>query len=192
MNVQAKAFILRRNVDVSGVSGTGVVAAGTFNEKHNIATVHWVKGPWGTTTEHPQGMESVRAIHCHGGKTEVVWCDTGPTGQPVLPWADGRWVRVEASGPFGEDSWVFTAKGGVPEWNPRTGEPYIDHLVEGDHLGAIRDRSGDRQMTRDFLEHWITLVSFLANTDHVWVTRCTAESGGEPSLVRVPTKSHKC
>jgi hypothetical protein len=66
-----KPFVLVRDTDVSGVSGTGVVADGTlFPDGH--AVLHW-RGQWPTTTPHPGGMESVIAVHGHNGATRVVW-----------------------------------------------------------------------------------------------------------------------
>jgi len=68
-----RRFALQRNVDVAGVSGTGVVALGVeFPDGKTI--VRFIVG------EHRQvavwdSMDAVRAIHGHGGHTEVVWID---------------------------------------------------------------------------------------------------------------------
>jgi hypothetical protein len=68
-----RRFIVVRDDDVSGVSGTGVVCEGVqFSDKH--AAVHWL-GKWPMTTPHHQGVKTIKAIHGHGGKTRVVWLD---------------------------------------------------------------------------------------------------------------------
>lgn len=65
-----RLFVLQRDTDVSGVSGTGVVAEGAIFSDGE-AVVHWL-GEWPTTTPYPRGIESVKAIHGHGGATRVV------------------------------------------------------------------------------------------------------------------------
>ncbi|MFJ5804835.1 hypothetical protein [Streptomyces sp. NPDC093093] len=67
-----RPFVLVRDTDVSGVSGTGVVANG-IQWPDGQAAIHWTGSPFPTTTPHPQGMESVTAVHGHGGATRVVW-----------------------------------------------------------------------------------------------------------------------
>lgn len=68
-----RRFRLIRDVDVSGVSGIGVVAEGVeFTDGE--AVIHWF-GEYVTTTTHPKGMESIEAIHGHGGLTRVEWLD---------------------------------------------------------------------------------------------------------------------
>lgn len=70
-----RPFVLVRDTDVSGVSGVGVVAGGVlFPDGH--AVIHW-RGAWPTTTPHPGGMESVLAVHGHGGATRVRWQAVG-------------------------------------------------------------------------------------------------------------------
>jgi hypothetical protein len=64
-------FHLHRDVDISGVSGTGVVAEG-FVFSDGTAVVHWL-GQWASTVVHPKGPEQVEAIHGHGGATRLVW-----------------------------------------------------------------------------------------------------------------------
>jgi hypothetical protein len=69
-----RRFVLVRHEDVSGVSGTGVVADGVVFPHHNIAVVCW-RGQWPTVNTHVLGVESVESIHGHGGYTRVVWHD---------------------------------------------------------------------------------------------------------------------
>lgn len=66
-------FRLIRDVDVSDVSGTGHVADGVIFSDGEAA-VHFL-GKWPTTTPHPDGIESVQAIHGHGGATRIVYID---------------------------------------------------------------------------------------------------------------------
>lgn len=71
MTSKPRLFELIRDVDVSGVSGTGKVAEGAvFSD--GTAVVHWI-GQWSTTAVHCQGIDSVREIHGHAGRTRVVW-----------------------------------------------------------------------------------------------------------------------
>ena len=71
----ARPFVLRRDRDISDVSGTGIIADGVlFPDGH--AAIHW-RGRWPLTTPHPDGMDSIIAIHDHGGRGDlhVVWQD---------------------------------------------------------------------------------------------------------------------
>lgn len=74
-------FNLDRSVDVSGLSGTGVVAEGVeFSD--GTVVVRWLdtgvsqinkeRGVKPTTVVHPD-IQSVEALHGHGGATRVVW-----------------------------------------------------------------------------------------------------------------------
>lgn len=79
-------FVLVRDEDVSGISGTGVVAEGvTFDD--GTAVLRW-RGQWPTSVVfHDRGLDAVREIHGHGGKTRVVTLDD-PELDPLL----GRFV----------------------------------------------------------------------------------------------------
>lgn len=67
-----RRFELHRKIDVSGISGTGVVAEGVLWSDGTVS-VRW-RGArpsivfWGS-------FEDVEAIHGHNGATEVVWLD---------------------------------------------------------------------------------------------------------------------
>jgi hypothetical protein len=68
-----RRFRLVRDEDVSGVSGTGLVAEGcTFSDGH--VALHWL-GRWPATTGH-EHIDAVYEIHGHEGLTRVVWLDT--------------------------------------------------------------------------------------------------------------------
>ena len=62
-------FVLRREEDVTGVSGVGIVAYGVQFPDGTVA-LRW-GGERPSTVVH-ESMDNVRAIHCHNGKTQVV------------------------------------------------------------------------------------------------------------------------
>lgn len=65
-----KKFELHREHDVSGVSGTGVVAEGVeFTD--GTVVLRWLSGRRSTVVW--DSIEDVRVIHGHDGATEVVW-----------------------------------------------------------------------------------------------------------------------
>ena len=75
----ARVFELHRDTDVSGISGTGVVAEGiVFSD--GVVALRWVVPPGsigsGNPTSvvfHDNGIASVEAIHGHSGSTRIVW-----------------------------------------------------------------------------------------------------------------------
>lgn len=70
-----RPFVLVRHDDVSGVSGTGVVAQGVEFIDGTVA-LRWLSA-WPTSVVfHDKGMDAVRAVHGHGGATEIVYTDT--------------------------------------------------------------------------------------------------------------------
>jgi hypothetical protein len=71
----ARRFELHRDADVSGVSGTGVVAEGVeFSD--GAVVLRWISD-WPTSVVfHDRGIDGVAAIHGHGGATRIVWMDT--------------------------------------------------------------------------------------------------------------------
>lgn len=76
-----RRFVLFRKQDVSGVSGTGVIAEG-IQFSDGVVALRWIVSPGskghGNPTSvvfHDNGIESVRTIHGHEGNTEVQWID---------------------------------------------------------------------------------------------------------------------
>lgn len=70
-----RTFRLVRERDVSGVSGTGVVAEGV-EFADGCVVLRWLS-QWPTSVVfHDRGMESVEAIHGHGGATRIEWVDS--------------------------------------------------------------------------------------------------------------------
>lgn len=69
-----RAFVLERLVDETGISGTGIVAEGVEFSDGTVA-LRW-RGPWPTSVVfHDRGIAAVEAVHGHGGKTRIVWCE---------------------------------------------------------------------------------------------------------------------
>ncbi|MGW7685585.1 hypothetical protein ACWGID_32885 [Kribbella sp. NPDC054772] len=69
----ARRFQLHRRVDVSGVSGTGVIAEGVEWSDRTVA-LRW-GGKYPTTTVWQDGVEALLAIHGHSGSTTIRWLD---------------------------------------------------------------------------------------------------------------------
>lgn len=72
-----RRFHLLRYVDVTGVSGTGVVAEGVRFSDGSVA-IRWA-GAFPTTTVWDT-IESVIAVHGHEGSTVIDWLDSDPAG----------------------------------------------------------------------------------------------------------------
>lgn len=70
-----RRFMLVRHEDVTGVSGEGVIAYGCEFPDGTV-TVHW-NGSLPCTQVWPSasGIEGVKAIHGHSGRTVVRWVD---------------------------------------------------------------------------------------------------------------------
>ena len=68
----AQPFVLMRDTDVSGVSGTGIVADGVAFPDGTVA-LRWRGGNPTSVVFHDNGVESVEAILEHGGATRLVW-----------------------------------------------------------------------------------------------------------------------
>lgn len=67
-----KPFYLLRLEDETGISGEGIVAGGVLFSD-GTAVLRWFSD-WPTSVVfHDRGMESIEAVHGHGGKTIVVW-----------------------------------------------------------------------------------------------------------------------
>lgn len=67
-----RRFNLVRHEDETGVSGTGIVAQGVQFASGKVA-MNWTTDHTSTTIF--DSIEEVKAVHGHGGKTEVVWVD---------------------------------------------------------------------------------------------------------------------
>lgn len=69
-----RRFELVRHTDVSGVSGTGVVAEGV-EWSDGTVTLRW-GGRYPTTTVWQDGIDALLTIHGHQGATTIRWLDT--------------------------------------------------------------------------------------------------------------------
>lgn len=84
IEVAARTFWVQRDEDMSGMSGTGIVADGVQFPDGTTA-VRWrelpkdapnyVRGVRATTVVFPN-VEAVEALHGHNGATHLVWHDT--------------------------------------------------------------------------------------------------------------------
>lgn len=66
-----RKFKLIRDIDESGISGTGVVAEGIEFRDGTVA-MRWITDRHSTCIY--DTLDDVEAIHGHGGKTRVVRC----------------------------------------------------------------------------------------------------------------------
>ena len=69
-----KRFLLQREEDVTGVSGTGVVAEGVQFTDGRVA-LRWCVGVHRSTVLWDY-IAAVEDIHGHDGRTRVVWMDS--------------------------------------------------------------------------------------------------------------------
>jgi hypothetical protein len=69
-----KLFWLSRSEDVTGVSGTGVVAEGVLFEDGS-AVVRWLTEPFRSLViwPAPNALEAIKAVHGHDGRTGIIW-----------------------------------------------------------------------------------------------------------------------
>jgi len=68
-----RRFHLVRDEDLSGVSGTGVVAEGVEFENGKVA-ICWTSKYHITSVI--DNMHTLEKVHGHGGRSRVVWIDT--------------------------------------------------------------------------------------------------------------------
>jgi hypothetical protein len=69
----SRRFELVRHRDISGVSGTGVVAEGIEWSDGTVA-LRW-GGNYPTTTVWQDGISALLAVHGHNGATVIRWLD---------------------------------------------------------------------------------------------------------------------
>lgn len=67
-----KRFLLVRDVDATGISGTGTVAEGVLFSDGRCA-LRWRTAMASTTVY--DSIEDLEAIHGHGGQTRIAWLD---------------------------------------------------------------------------------------------------------------------
>lgn len=70
---QPRIFYLQRDEDVTGISGTGRVAEGVvFSD--GVVSMRWTSKTPSSVVWY-DGIEAVTAVHCHDGKTRIIWKD---------------------------------------------------------------------------------------------------------------------
>ncbi|WP_241968358.1 hypothetical protein [Streptomyces sp. ICBB 8177] len=77
--LEPRRFYLQRHLDVTGASGTGVVAWGVA-WPDGSASIRWVREP-ASVVFWPGGVTDAEWVHSHGGATEVVWIDGQTTAR---------------------------------------------------------------------------------------------------------------
>ncbi|MFJ4365104.1 hypothetical protein ACIP4S_13230 [Streptomyces chartreusis] len=148
-----RPFVLRRDRDISGVSGTGIIADGIlFPDGH--AAIHW-RGKWALTTPHPEGMDSILAIHDHGGQGDlhVIWADHDELRENVVASVVEAFdVPPEVCGTEAETAYLKTqikravdeawrAGATTHQWAERTRAEIVDAVMPFvAHLQDQRDR----------------------------------------------------
>ncbi|MFW0796480.1 hypothetical protein AAFP30_21910 [Gordonia sp. CPCC 205515] len=70
-----RTFVLQRDSDVTGISGTGIVAEGIEFTDGRVA-MRWIVGEHQSTVVW-DSIDAVHAIHGHDYATQIVWVDTG-------------------------------------------------------------------------------------------------------------------
>ncbi len=72
VSTKMRRFELHRTADISGMSGTGVVADG-IEFTNGMCAISW-RSEFRTVNVH-ESIKSVEVLHGHEGATRVVWID---------------------------------------------------------------------------------------------------------------------
>jgi len=72
LSLKVKPFYMKRNVDINGLSGTGVVAVGVMWPNGRV-TICWTSIK--SSTENHDSMENLIELHGHAGNTEFIFGD---------------------------------------------------------------------------------------------------------------------
>ena len=67
-----RRFVLQRDVDATGTSGTGVVAEGVEFSNGQV-TIHWISQLESVNVY--ANAKVLSALHGHNGNTRIVWID---------------------------------------------------------------------------------------------------------------------
>ncbi len=70
-----KTFVLNRIKDISGISGTGIVAEGVIFSNGKVF-VHWLKEP--QSIVHWNSIQDLEKINGHNGNTIIVYSKNEP------------------------------------------------------------------------------------------------------------------
>ena len=126
-----RRFVLIREVDETGVSGTGIVATGVQYGNTRCALT-WLTEQ--RSTSFYASLEAVRLIHGHGGKTRVVWCD----GTEGLDFTLRMGAGVEIKFVPGDCWWLRIGS------DERRASDWPDHSEPSKRLIAYHGRSPQR------------------------------------------------
>ena len=130
MSADARRFTLVRDVDVSGVSGTGIVADGVIWPDGTVS-VRW-RGERPSIV-HWQSLDDVKAIHGHNGATRIVLPSSGrerlgriadahAKGDGGHGTTSGRCQECGWNHPCPTFVWATTARDANATWDPRDDE----------------------------------------------------------------------
>uniref|UniRef100_UPI001F45F49A hypothetical protein n=1 Tax=Streptomyces sp. NRRL F-5135 TaxID=1463858 RepID=UPI001F45F49A len=92
MTQQSRRFHLQRNHDVTGVSGTGIVAHGVLWPDGTVS-VRWA-GDRPSTVAWDR-IADAEHVHGHGGHTVIVWDDPEPVGWDNVTAEHGDEMRLD-------------------------------------------------------------------------------------------------
>jgi hypothetical protein len=87
-----RRFILQREIDETGISGTGIIAEGVvFDEKgrpgEGKVVLHWCTSESSIVIY--ENLNGVTKVHCHNGNTKIIWIDCCKTCSN-LQWYDDK------------------------------------------------------------------------------------------------------
>ena len=69
-----RRFELHRDEDPTGLSGTGLIVEGVEMTNGAVA-MRWVPWPYSIVVYPEKGIDAIRHLHEHGGRTRLVWLD---------------------------------------------------------------------------------------------------------------------
>lgn len=172
--MSARAFVLARHEDPSGISGTGLVAEGV-QWTGGSAELHWMT-EWETWVHWPGGIDDILAVHGHDGATEVRWIEETPKAlanerllsayRQVMFWL-GREMRPEV---------VPLSVEPHPLWPDRLQAHFADEsswrlwiaLMDGSTDAASHDQNGD-----NWTHSWVSADG------NVWLTYTSNDTEDE-------------
>lgn len=140
-----RTFVLIRDEDVTGISGTGPVADGVvFPDGTTVLRWRDVAGPKAGSAVRPtlvvhESAESVEALHGHGGATRIVWgASTG-----VCKHCGGV---IGSSVPDGRNGWVHLDRPqrGLGRCNPEDSGLRYGYNAEPENTACLNPCLGQR------------------------------------------------
>lgn len=174
LHKQPRRFILFRDVDETGISGTGVVAQGVQFRKTGACFMEWVTPNTAPTWGYYRSIFDVKNVHGHNGKTRILWPDDICTAALFMPAAKGDLTFPAATLECGGEP-GHTGDHGSPETGIRWGD---------ESRGAIPALKGlvpERQLElRNRERHMYDLYNALGITWGQDPFTAIAKLGGQP------------